>query len=647
MSLKKNRNQGTNVGASGSPKLPNSTKRVADIILSANHPAYVSSEDIGIIFFTEVGFNQEALDVTRLPKAKPLNKNNFQYPVVGELVQIISSPSNNIYNDLEGDISNTVSYYTPAINVHNNTASNALPNPKKTKKTKPKRSSKPGAFQFKKEFKSKNREIARKQLSNYLRNLGYTSGTNDPRAPRYSLFENASGEYIFRLDDSKDNKKVAIKLGNYFKENPELQPLTPSEGDSIMEGKNGQRIRFTTTGPTGTNAISNNVTDVPDDGNPNIGDKAMVLSLGNDTQENVTKDAASIYLLENQSIPIDATSTNIDSLNSEYKPVTDPLEDISKSPAQKTPSPLEEGESTIQPISFGFNFPETEKGVIEPNSESGEESDPVFAALDEAQDEKVLDFITSTYDISEGEDISAEFKSTDADIVQAPSEAIISTNSNYNNISPEALYTNTAAPLGTKGLTLATLIRSSKAKELNIANYPGADKADGKNYTAPDIMNNLNGLAYYCLDPLLEQYPNLIVSSGLRVNDLNNAVLGSATSEHRLGRAADISVPGVFTYEIFNFIVNNNIPYNQLIWEFPEKGSRSWIHISYVLDGLDDKGKKKVNNKFNKTIASKNDPLKKALENQYVGQVKFRGTYARRIGINEVPDHRTLEYNVT
>ncbi len=638
MSLKRNRNQGANVGISGSPKIQNQTKRVADIILNANHPAYTSPDDIGIIFFTEVGFNQEALDVTRLPKAKPLNKNNFQYPIIGELVQIINSPSNNIYSDLEGDISSTVSYYTPAINVHNNTVSNALPNPKKTKKTKPKRSPNLGAFQFKKEFKSNSRETARKQLDKYLRDLGYTSGTNDPKAPKYSLFEKASGEYTFRLDDSKNNKKAATKLGNYFKENPELRPLTPSEGDSIMEGKNGQRIRFTTTGPTGTNAISNNVTDAPDDGNPSIGDKAMVLSLGNDTQENVTKDAASIYMLENQSIPIDATSTNIDSLNSEYKPIVDPLEEISKAPPQIIPSPLKEEEAVIQPISFNFSYPEIEK-VTPPETESEDQeiSDPVFDALDEAQDEKTLDFETSTYDISIGEEISdKETKSTENDISSdIPEGTVVSTNSDYSKISSNAIYTNKDAPLGS--FKLATLIKSQTATEQNILNYPGVDRSDGSDYNAPNVMINLEDLALNCLDPIKQRYPNLTITSGLRVSALNSAIGGSQTSEHRLGRAVDIQVPGVFTYEVFNFIVNNNIPYNQLIWEFPERGSRSWIHISYHRN----------ENKFNKTIASKNNPLKTALETQYVGQVKFKGTYARGIGIDRVPDHRTLEYNVT
>ncbi len=641
MSLKKNRNQGSSVGVSGSPKNQNTTKRVVDIILTTSHPAYKSPEDIGVIFFTEVGFNQESLNTTSLPKAKPLSRNNFQYPIIGELVQVINSTSNDIYDDLEGDISATTAYYTPAINVHNNTTSNSLPNPKKTKKKNPKRSPKLNSFQFKREFKSPSREIARKQLNKYLRDLGYTSGTNDPKAPRYSLFENANGEYIFKLDDSNYTKNAAIKLGNYFKENPELQPLTPSEGDSIMEGKNGQRIRFTTTGPTGTNAISNNVTDTPDDGNPSIGDKAMVLSLGNGSQESVTNDAASIYMLENQSIPIDATSTNIDSLNSEYKPLPPPLEEIAKSPPPITPTNDESEESTTQATTFDFS--DLEKEEVDPpiidKDENPEELDPVFAALDEAQDEKLLDYESSTFDISVGEEVEKESESTENDIVTNISpEIVTSTNSEFNNINDAAIYTNTGMPLGNMGFKLSTLIKSQTAKEQNILNYPGADKNDGTPYNARNIMLNLETLTINCLDPIKQQYPNLVITSGLRVRELNKAVGGSQNSEHRLGRAVDIVVPGTFTYEVFNFIVSNNIPHNQLIWEFPERGSGSWIHISYH------EGK----NKSNKTIACKNNPLKSALENQYVGKVNFKkGTYAREIGIDRVPDHRTLEYNVT
>ena len=72
----------------------------------------------------------------------------------------------------------------------------------------------------------------------------------------------------------------------------------------------------------------------------------MVLSLGNGSQENVTNDAASIYMLENQNIPIDTTSTNIDSLNSTYTPISNPLEEISKKPVTIIPQTLPEQEFT-------------------------------------------------------------------------------------------------------------------------------------------------------------------------------------------------------------------------------------------------------------------------------------------------------------
>ena len=39
-----------------------------------------------------------------------------------------------------------------------------------------------------------------------------------------------------------------------------------------------------------------------------------------------------------------------------------------------------------------------------------------------------------------------------------------------------------------------------------------------------------------------------------------------------------------------------------------------------------------------------NSALKKALETQYIHQVKFKRTYARNIGITQVPDHTTVEF---
>ena len=346
MSLKQNRNQGSSVTTStGLSPTGRKMGRIVDIIMSNQHPAYISPEDtpLGTIFFTPFGFHTEVVDKNATFKAKPLSINNVTYPLIGEIVMLAEEipVGNDYYDDLEGDVSSTEYRYGGTVSVHNNSSNNALPTQANSRKSKPKRSS------------------------------------------------NAGNEEV-----------EETKLGGYFKENADLSPLAPGEGDSIMEGKNGQRIRFTTTGPTGTNAISNGVTDDPDDGNPSIGDKAMVLSLGNGSQENVTNDAASIYMLENQSLPIDATSTNIDSLNSTYEPLIKPLEQISAEPAQVIPQTLSSQELVIQPINFDFNRPEVEKTTPPEPDLPPTDPDPVFAALDEAQEEGLLTFDVESIEIA-------------------------------------------------------------------------------------------------------------------------------------------------------------------------------------------------------------------------------------------------------
>ena len=430
MSLRRNKNQGAASGGAGGTKNQSLNKRVADIILSPDHQAYNSPDDIGLIFFTDVKNDEEFLDSTSLPSAKPISRNNFTYPTIGEIVQITESTGNDVYSDLEGNLNNKVLYYSPAINIHNNTTSNALPTEKKTKKRSPKRESNVSAFEFKKEFKSPNQSAAGALLDNYLRSLGYTHGRNDSRAPQYRLFQDADGTFIYRLDDSADNNQVAIKLGTYFKENPELRPLRPTEGDSIQEGKSGQRIRMTTTGPSGVNAISNNVTDAAGDGNPSVGDPAMILSLGSGENENVTKDAASIYMLSNQSVNIDATSTNVDSLNSTYEPTKQPLEELSAPPPVVVPEAIPDAELTTQPIQFNFDQPQVEETTLKEPPPITSSGDPVFDALDESVSEGLLEYEEEDIEISGTEyDIVVETQPTvvggnieDIDPSEIPSE---------------------------------------------------------------------------------------------------------------------------------------------------------------------------------------------------------------------------------
>lgn len=69
----------------------------------------------------------------------------------------------------------------------------------------------------------------------------------------------------------------------------------------------------------------------------------------------------------------------------------------------------------------------------------------------------------------------------------------------------------------------------------------------------------------------------MLVNSWYRCNELNTAVGGSPTSEHRLGLAIDFVPSGKKIEEVYNEIKNSSIPYNQLII-YPERG---FIHISF------------------------------------------------------------------
>lgn len=95
------------------------------------------------------------------------------------------------------------------------------------------------------------------------------------------------------------------------------------------------------------------------------------------------------------------------------------------------------------------------------------------------------------------------------------------------------------------------------------------------NTPPPEAIANLNRLA-----ELLEQVRALLgkpimVSSGYRSKQVNDSVGSKDTSQHRLGCAADIKVPGMTPDQVCQAIKSSAIPYDQLIREFD-----SWTHIS-------------------------------------------------------------------
>jgi hypothetical protein len=67
----------------------------------------------------------------------------------------------------------------------------------------------------------------------------------------------------------------------------------------------------------------------------------------------------------------------------------------------------------------------------------------------------------------------------------------------------------------------------------------------------------------------------VFINSGFRSKQVNDAVGSKDSSQHRLGCAADIRVPGMTPKQIISACILARLPYDQIILEFD-----SWVHIS-------------------------------------------------------------------
>ena len=89
-------------------------------------------------------------------------------------------------------------------------------------------------------------------------------------------------------------------------------------------------------------------------------------------------------------------------------------------------------------------------------------------------------------------------------------------------------------------------------------------------------MTNLMRLAGFLeqVKEVLSGKP-IMVNSAFRSEAVNNAVGSRNTSQHRIGCAADIRVPGMTPDEVVKAVIASGIGYDQLIREFDR-----WTHIS-------------------------------------------------------------------
>jgi hypothetical protein len=67
----------------------------------------------------------------------------------------------------------------------------------------------------------------------------------------------------------------------------------------------------------------------------------------------------------------------------------------------------------------------------------------------------------------------------------------------------------------------------------------------------------------------------IMVNSAFRSKAVNDAVGSKDTSQHRVGCAADIRVPGMSPDEVVRAVIASDLPYDQVIREFDR-----WTHIS-------------------------------------------------------------------
>lgn len=119
--------------------------------------------------------------------------------------------------------------------------------------------------------------------------------------------------------------------------------------------------------------------------------------------------------------------------------------------------------------------------------------------------------------------------------------------------------------------TLDEMTVSQEAARRNVPNIP-----------AEQHIAAMKELCAHVLEPLRKAAGRpVVISSGYRSPTVNVLVGGGNTSDHCLGRAADIIIPGQSSIDTCKLILKLNLPFKQLINEFS-----SWTHVSIPLPGI-------------------------------------------------------------
>jgi hypothetical protein len=94
-----------------------------------------------------------------------------------------------------------------------------------------------------------------------------------------------------------------------------------------------------------------------------------------------------------------------------------------------------------------------------------------------------------------------------------------------------------------------------------------------------EIVCNLRLLSVNCLEPIYARFSNVFVTNTWRPRGI-----GSPTSQHPRGQAADMQFRGVPKSEYFKIaqVIKDLVPFDQLLLEYKTTGTGlPWIHISF------------------------------------------------------------------
>ena len=242
--------------------------RVRSIVLDNTHPRFKELGEwnaLGAIEYEEV--TSPTLSPSSLSVAYSINPNIKSFPLLNEIVYVITFPDTNIGKN------NTSSkkYYINNIGLWNHPHHNGYP----------------------------------------------IISTNLSPSQQKDYIQTQAGSVRRVTDNSTE-----INLGKTFKERANIHPLLPFEGDIIYEGRWGNSIRLGST----VNKTPNNWSSTGNDGDPIL---LIRNGQGNQTDqgwipivENINNDESSIYLTSTQNVPLEVSSTSYVSYEKDKAPTS-------------------------------------------------------------------------------------------------------------------------------------------------------------------------------------------------------------------------------------------------------------------------------------------------------------------------------------